>query len=96
MSSFRGVGVPLIAIALLVPSASTAGPWWSTARFTPDQKTIEGIPVKAIDPHWKVASVLTERALPPEAAEWFCMNCDNGAPIVATGADHYKLGPGVD
>ena len=47
--------------------------WWLTARFTPTTDTVGSIPIRAIDPSWVKASLLTRDMLPPKAAapgEW--------------------------
>lgn len=40
--------------------------WWLSARFSPTETSIEGIPVAQIDPSWTKALLLNKELLPDE------------------------------
>lgn len=51
---------PSVAVAAGVPA------WWLSARFSPTETSIEGIPVEQIDPRWTKALLLKKELLPDE------------------------------
>lgn len=45
--------------------------WWLRIEFVPVHKEIRGVPVRQIDPSWRLASELRKEAIPPELLlEW--------------------------
>jgi hypothetical protein len=62
----------LLAVAVVIIALGSTGSsqlaWWLTARFVPQDLSVEGIPVRELDRDWVAASVLKAAALPGEAS----------------------------
>ena len=70
----KRVMVGFAALVGLLGSSARSSPeptyaWWLTARFEPRHQTVEGIPIRLIDPSWTKALVLTKELMPAEASK---------------------------
>ena len=59
--------------------------WWLTVRFQPRDATVEGIPIRQIDPSWTAASLLRDAPLPAAASERGSTLQDHGATFESSG-----------